>query len=163
MSEYGRQYRLSHQNEIAAHKHRWYLDHTEERVAYQRQYAIDHPEEKAACQRQWRLDHPGEIAGYGRQWRRDNPDKTRAKNSRRRARLLNAPGWDYTTDEMIAARWEMWGGLCYICGEPATDTDHVKPLSKGGSHYPANLRPVCKQCNSSKSNRWPYPIQAVQA
>jgi hypothetical protein len=78
-------------------------------------------------------------------------------------RKRNALGYDYTTDEMIRGRWEMFGNLCWICGEPATATDHVKPLSKGGSHYPANLRPICKRCNSSKGNKWPYPIQADRA
>ncbi|WP_461165382.1 HNH endonuclease [Arthrobacter sp. R4-81] len=43
-----------------------------------------------------------------------------------------------------------------MCGiEGATQTDHVKPISKGGSHCLANLRPICQSCNSSKGGRWP--------
>jgi 5-methylcytosine-specific restriction endonuclease McrA len=154
---YNRQYHIDHAEEVSAYNRQWNLDHPEERAAYNRQRRVDHPEEMSAYMRQWRLDHRDEVAAYIRQWQIDNRDRVNASSAKRRARLLNAPGWDYTTDKMIAARWEMFGGLCWICGEPATETDHVKPLAKGGSHYPANLRPICDHCNSSKKDKWPYP------
>ncbi|WP_423716384.1 HNH endonuclease [Arthrobacter glacialis] len=54
------------------------------------------------------------------------------------------------------ARFALWGGRCWICGiEGATQEDHVKPISKGGSHCLANLRPICHSCNASKGGRWP--------
>jgi 5-methylcytosine-specific restriction endonuclease McrA len=49
----------------------------------------------------------------------------------------------------------MYGDRCYICGEPMEAIDHVKPLTKGGSHWPANIRPICWKCNSTKNNVWP--------
>ncbi len=120
-----------------------------------RQYYKSHAGEIANKKHQYWADNVEEIAAYRHQWWIDNPDKARAYLARRRAMLRGAPGWDYTTAAMIAARWEMWGNLCYICGEPATATDHVKPLSKGGAHFPCNLRPICDHCNSVKGNKWP--------
>ncbi len=70
---------------------------------------------------------------------------------RRRAALAVTPGYGYTNKRHIAWRWAMWGGLCWVCGVKAEATDHVIPLSRGGAHWPANLRPICKVCNSSKN------------
>ena len=62
------------------------------------------------------------------------------------------------------ARWAMWGGRCWMCGiAGATEEDHVKPLSAGGSHTLSNLRPVCKSCNASKRGTWPLPTERLAA
>lgn len=69
-----------------------------------------------------------------------------------------APGgvvFEFTAAEK-SARFALWGGRCWMCGiEGATQEDHVKPISKGGSHCLANLRPICHSCNASKGGRWP--------
>jgi 5-methylcytosine-specific restriction endonuclease McrA len=70
------------------------------------------------------------------------------------ARKFNAKG--YTTRVQLKARWDYYGHKCWICKLTASETDHVIPLSKGGSNWPANLRPICKQCNVRKGNKWPY-------
>ncbi|MGY1778760.1 HNH endonuclease [Geodermatophilus sp. SYSU D01036] len=50
----------------------------------------------------------------------------------------------------------MWGGRCWVCGiADATAQDHVKPISRGGSHCLSNLRPICHSCNASKRASWP--------
>ena len=88
-------------------------------------------------------------------WVKSHPYMVRATNHRRRARLKNAGGANYTTGSHIEARWAMWGGNCWICGDKATATDHIIPLKKGGSHWPSNLRPICKSCNGSiKITHW---------
>lgn len=100
----------------------------------------------------------------GREWRKNNPERTRAQiraqNSARYARIKGAPG--HATAEDIQARWDYYGGKCWICGDAATDTDHVKPLAKGGSNWPANLRPACRRCNRSKSAQWPFPLEVAR-
>jgi 5-methylcytosine-specific restriction endonuclease McrA len=61
------------------------------------------------------------------------------------------------TPDQLSLRWAYYGGKCWLCKTaPATVTDHVKPLSKGGAHMLCNLRPACAHCNGSKHNRWPY-------
>ena len=88
-----------------------------------------------------------------------NPHRVRAWTQTRRARKRNAPG--HSTPEKVAARIAYYGGKCWICGADYEEIDHVKPLSKGGSAWASNLRPICKSCNSAKCDAW--PLEAVAA
>jgi hypothetical protein len=63
----------------------------------------------------------------------------------------------------LQARVDYYGGRCWMCGAAWTCIDHVKPLSRGGSNWPANLRPACRSCNARKHNRWPYPTTLRKA
>jgi 5-methylcytosine-specific restriction endonuclease McrA len=92
----------------------------------------------------WRDAHPT----YFREWARANPGKVRAKVQRRRARHKDAEG--RASGEAIAARMAYYGGRCWMCGTDADTIDHVIPLTRGGSNWPANLRPACRSCNASK-------------
>lgn len=68
------------------------------------------------------------------------------------------------TQEQQDARWALWGGRCWVCGiADATEEDHVKPLSAGGWHALANLRPICKSCNARKRDSWPLPPDRLAA
>lgn len=77
-----------------------------------------------------------------------------------------APGGivvEFTTAQK-SARFALWGGRCWMCGiVGATQEDHVKPISKGGSHCLSNLRPICQSCNASKGGRWPLRGAEVAA
>lgn len=129
-----------------------------------------------AQQKRWRDANPGKATEYSRRYADRNPEKraalrarllaanpalyarsARASDAARRAREKGAPG--VATTEQIAARWDYYGGKCWMCGAAATEIDHVKPLAKGGSHWPANLRPACRSCNSKKRAQWPYPLE----
>jgi len=66
-----------------------------------------------------------------------------------------------STLEQIQARIDYYGGLCWLCRAPYQEIDHVKPVSKGGSNWPVNLRPICSPCNKSKSAKW--PLEKVHA
>ena len=80
-------------------------------------------------------------------------------SSKRRARLAAAQTVSFTA-EQLSQRWDYYGGRCWMCGAEATATDHVKPISKGGAHMLANLRPACGSCNSRKRNKWPLGVTA---
>lgn len=133
------------------------------------------------CQKQtsknWRRDHPDWVTANNKKWLRENPERKREYDrnyyllkpevkfeaaERRRARLLNAPCIPFSR-EQLAQKWAYWGNKCWMCGEEATCTDHVKPLSKGGSHMLCNLRPACRSCNCSKNDKWPYVPPAKRA
>lgn len=48
--------------------------------------------------------------------------------------------------------------ICGVCGsgrskENPLTTDHIIPLSKGGTNNPDNLQVLCRRCNSKKGNR----------
>ncbi len=71
-----------------------------------------------------------------------------------------APG--ITTKADLVLIWEAYEGKCWICDGVATETDHYRPLSKGGSNWPDNLRPCCKRCNIRKGNKWPFKPSDIQ-
>lgn len=77
---------------------------------------------------------------------------TRAKEVRRKG----APTIPFTVAQ-LEERLSMFAG-CWMCGcerDESFHIDHVKPLSKGGWHCLANLRPACGPCNMSKGAKWP--------
>jgi len=108
-------------------------------------------------QRVWRRRARVKTSDTGERWRHANMEKKRNYTRKRRAAKKMAAGANYTTKEHIKLRWEMYGNSCWICGKPATVTDHVKPISKGGAHLPCNLRPICQPCNTRKAAMWPVP------
>lgn len=95
------------------------------------------------------------INARTRQRYRENPLPRLASGELRRARKEQATIVPFT-DQQLQQRWDYYGGKCWMCGETATCTDHVKPLAKGGAHALANLRPACRPCNARKKDQWPY-------
>lgn len=88
----------------------------------------------------------------------------RIKNDRR-VRRMNARNHD--TDITLEKLFSRDGGVCYLCGEPCRwddivdgnagnrypSIDHVRPLSKGGTHTWNNVKLACRFCNTMKGNR----------
>lgn len=116
----------------------WYEANKERAIAY----ATD-----------WRRRNPEKRAQIARAWLNRNPEFSRLATGRRRAamRSRSVP----FSIETFAARMAYWGNECWMCGGPFEHVDHVKPISRGGWHCLANLRPSCARCNTSKANRWP--------
>jgi 5-methylcytosine-specific restriction endonuclease McrA len=186
--EYRRNYRETHREEAHAAWAVYYAAHREERAAYGRAWVAANRQKVLDSQRAWRASrreehlarrralyqvHAEELRAkrraYGEAHRKEeaardaaylvaHPEIFRANARRRRARLAGLVR--HATLDQIAARWAMWGGKCWMCGATATCTDHVKPLSRGGSDLAANLRPACKPCNSRKATKWPIGAAA---
>jgi 5-methylcytosine-specific restriction endonuclease McrA len=119
----------------------------------------ENPERYQANRHGWRQKNIKRIAELARKYRKENPEQRRAAHNRRRFRKQNANG---TTDkEQFKARIEMFGGICAYCNSPYEHMDHVIPLAKGGTNWPANLRPACAKCNTSKhaSANWKMWVQ----
>jgi len=116
----------------------WHKRWRDEHPEYAQEYRENNKEQIQERHKRWELAHPGYAAAY----------------TKRCETMKDLPGFGYTRPAHIKARWEMWGGRCWICGARATATDHVKPIARGGAHWPCNLRPVCTSCNSSKHARW---------
>lgn len=90
-------------------------------------------------------------------WIQANPERAKLFDARKRRRRRGAKRIPFTSDQ-LAAKVAYWGYRCWMCHEPWEAIDHVKPLTKGGWDMLANCRPICRSCNSSKSNRWPFPV-----
>lgn len=104
-------------------------------------------EEILAKNRQWKIGNPEKHRANGRAWWKNNSEFNRDRVRARRLNRFEKSG--------LKDRWAYYGGKCWMCGALATETDHVKPRSKGGANLLCNLRPICKPCNSAKRDRWP--------
>lgn len=40
---------------------------------------------------------------------------------------------------------------CRLCGAPATDVDHIRARSAGGTDHPDNLQALCVPCHRAKT------------
>ena len=99
----------------------------------------------------WLESNPeGQARNYAR-WRKRHPEKVKELYNRYRGRK-NKAGGKYTVDQ-IAARIVLFGSRCAYCGAAYQHLDHVIPLARGGTNWPANLRPACRRCNSRKSDK----------
>jgi 5-methylcytosine-specific restriction endonuclease McrA/endogenous inhibitor of DNA gyrase (YacG/DUF329 family) len=92
-------------------------------------------------------------------WAKANPDRILEYQRHRRAKKKSRSAAPITS-ELLAGKLAYWGWACWLCGgEGPQAWDHVKPLSKGGAHVLANLRPAHLDCNSMKGSRWPFPLK----
>lgn len=154
-------YYQNHKAKINTYAVKWRKENLQRVQELERARFAAQPEKMYEKGRKYRLANKQKRREIEQRWRVANKLKALTIGHRYRSKKTNAPGSDYTTSEHIKARWEMFGNRCWICRDAATQTDHVKPLSKGGSHWPANLRPICKSCNSRKKNRWPIFIPPI--
>ena len=136
------------------------LANLEKECARKRAHYEANRENYHANARAYRESNPEKIYAIQKAFRERNPEKHRAARGKRRALYAGAAG--QASAEQRAARWDYYGGCCYICGKDAEAMDHVIPLARGGSNWPANLRPICGSCNSTKGAKWPYDIEQVR-
>lgn len=82
------------------------------------------------------------------------PFRRRTYNAKYRAKKYNASG--SFTARTITNLYVKQRGNCAICLKSLFgdfETDHIKPLSKGGSNEPSNIQLVCPKCNKEKGCR----------
>lgn len=107
------------------------------------------------AQAKWRAAHLDTHRERSEAWRVANLEKKNAIVRRYKQRKREAAG--RATPRQLRARAEVHDHRCYLCGRDcraAYEMDHVKPLTAGGSNWPANRRPICKVCNARKGARW---------
>lgn len=136
---------------------KWQKTHVEHSRQWRTDYYNKNKIRRRAATRAWAEANREHTLAYAREWKRLNRDKAKIWEARRRARLRLAVSVPFTAAE-LAQRWSYYGGRCWMCRGPAQVSDHVKPLSKGGAHMLCNLRPACWDCNTAKSNIWPWPL-----
>lgn len=89
-----------------------------------------------------------------KEYRLNNKNREKVYNINYRARKANAEG-SHTAQEWLDLL-NKTNGICPTCkqdvGIEKLTQDHIIPLSKNGSNYISNIRPLCKPCNSSKHN-----------
>ena len=66
------------------------------------------------------------------------------------------PGWEWARVRKRILERDAW--LCQPCTRAgrvvkATEVDHIKPKSQGGTDSPDNLEAICKTCHEEKSKQ----------
>lgn len=168
-AKYQREWQAKNKEKTKEYQRRWYEKNKEKkkaavmawrnatpenqqrhRDALKKSYA-KHRDKRLAEMRAWYRKNSARAYLAIREWCKKNPTRVKAYHAKREARKRNATG--SCTPEQLQARFDFYGGLCAYCGKPATTVDHVVPLERGGSNWPANLRPACRSCNSSKKDK----------
>ena|SRR3990167_5146289 len=116
-------------------------------------YLANPAKQREATQR-WLAKNPGYVAAYAMAYYEANKAKHFENARKRRARLRAATIQEFSLRD-LDARMSVFGHRCAYCGGPFEHVDHVKPLSKGGPHCLANLRPACASCNLHKLAKHP--------
>ena len=145
----------------AAVTREWRIANPDKRKAQKLRYAKRYPEKIRAHGRRTaaksRAERPEEFRKYQRDWR-----KTPQGRAATRAWIRTPKG--IASNRANALRhiygkevmgW--WNSLvnppCTYCGEPATQIDHIVPVSKNGPTELWNLTPACRPCNLRKRDK----------
>ena len=90
---------------------------------------------------------------YRQEWLSNN--KVKLSSYRANYSALQAQAHGVCNSTQLNARIEYYGNACWVCGKSYEAIDHLIPLSRGGTNWPANLAPICKSHNSSKGAKTP--------
>lgn len=128
---------------------------------YERQRNVKRREGRLAYNKEYYKNNSDTLKDYQKQYRQENKDKMLVLWRRTYARRKNAEG------ELTKEQWTLLVGFycpdnkCLCCklefdrGDKAKklSIDHVLPLSKGGTHWPENIQPLCMTCNNAKKTK----------
>ena len=128
------------------------------------------PEKKRAHAKRYRETHKDIEKARLQNWKTKNPDKYSAYHTRMKLRNRCTVS-EFDNDITLEKLFNRDGGICALCGDRCDygdyvfrngffiagnrypSIDHIKPLSKGGSHTWDNVQLVHKRCNSIKSDK----------
>lgn len=162
------EYVVANRDRIRAYKLEWEDRNRDSVRARQRRWRSENRARVRRVRAAWLAANPGRKARLDSEWQRANrgrcneasrryaerhPARVKASKAAYRSRHRRAGG--ACTAEQLRARIDYFGGRCYVCGVLYEAVDHVKPIAAGGTHHPANLRPICNTCNSRKAAAWP--------
>lgn len=97
----------------------------------------------------WRAANRDRVLAYNRTYEPRMRELQKARSTTIRKRTV-----PFATAQ-LEQRFAYYGYRCWICRGPGEHADHVKPISAGGWHMLANLRPACARCNRRKNKTWP--------
>lgn len=129
-----------------------------------RRYRLKHADRINAALRRRNeedLEYANRRRMHSAAWVKRNPEKARLLWLKRHWRHRCARG--RATTEQIQARIAYYGGRCAYCSNTYEHLDHAIPLARGGTNWPANIRPACSRCNLTKGAHTVEQFQRLRA
>jgi len=126
-----------------------------------KEWKEQNPERALETKRKYYEANKERVVAKVANWNVANPDGQRTRSRNYRAKLYAAEGSH--TREQVQALYASQDGKCVYCRVSLKDgyhADHIKPLSKGGSNWIANIQLTCGPCNNRK--RATDPIEFAQ-
>lgn len=115
-----------------------------------KKYRDDNPEKRKKTQKNYRDANPEKVKKTNETYRKANLDKARLREHLRRIKKQNN-GIYLVSDKFLK---KIYDSPCVFCGsKERIELDHIIPIARGGQHSEGNLQPLCKSCNSSKSDK----------
>ena len=144
--EYMKQYYILHKELIKRRSMETYL---------RKKCTVEFRERRNEYNRQWKKNNAERFRNRVRKYYHMNRENFLGYMENRRARKISAGGkW---TRKDIRDRYTAQNGRCLYCCKTVEinsfHTDHMIPLSKGGSNEVGNLAIACETCNVSKSTK----------
>lgn len=140
-------------------RQRAYWDANREKMnEWQNNWRKRNPEKRQAQRLRYNRTYREQNIVVAREWAKNNPEKRAKIKTAYRARKHSETF--YILDREIK---HLKASPCAVCGSQGpVDIDHIVPLSKGGRHSVGNLQPLCRSCNTSKSDKffadWLYRV-----
>ena len=109
-------------------------------------------EEARERNKRYREANPDKVRQTKAKWEKANPEYRSARKAARRTRE-KARLSPLERAVSLAYRQAIQEDPCAYCGQPASHTDHITPLARGGTDHWWNLARACQACNLAKGYR----------
>jgi 5-methylcytosine-specific restriction endonuclease McrA len=137
---------------------KYYARTREKRIEVTGEYAKQNAEKISKYQKEYRENNIVQDNERHKLWRKNNPLKvkdSRAKQNHARRAIKNG---EIDKDITISMLYERDKEMCGICRELVAledrSIDHIKPISKGGTHVWNNVQLAHFKCNTKKGNKY---------
>jgi len=126
---------------IREYQREWQKNNRDKTKAYVNKYDERNRDKRREAALKYRQENPESSRAATRKWKENNLDKLLAR------RRGGVRGVAY--QQKIIARMNFFGACAY-CRGAIEHIDHAIAIARGGTNWPANLRPSCRQCNIRK-------------
>jgi 5-methylcytosine-specific restriction endonuclease McrA len=142
---------MQNKERASINNRRWKMENSEQVTLYKDRWSSQNRDRVLEMKRKWRKENPEKQKLAVLRWEKNHPLAAAQKQHRRRSRKLSNGVFEILEKELKS----LYSSPCVVCGSCNEITaDHIVPISRGGQHSIGNLQPMCKPCNSSKSDKF---------
>lgn len=158
-------YRAANIERIRERQRQYSITNRDRILAKKRDYnkRIYNSPEYQAKRKAFAESHREQLNVNAQRWRQRNPEKRRVVSKNNKIKRAKAVG--SCSPQQWLDKLNFFGWRCYLCGikltSDALHMDHRKPITLGGSHWPANLAPACIPCNLRKNDKPEQEYRAI--